>query len=121
MEARLPRVIEAPDVSLRTNPTAVAAKADQIESEMRHIGMWSDVAPAAEKFQSQRAFYGDTMAFSQWLQFVFLPRVREAVSGQNPFPKSSAVGAYAVRELDGQDEAQRLAGLLSEFDRLICG
>jgi uncharacterized protein YqcC (DUF446 family) len=60
----------------------------------------------------------DTMTFSQWLQFIFLPRVREAVTS-NSFPKSSSVGAQAVREFDGNPEADQLITLLSEFDDLF--
>jgi uncharacterized protein YqcC (DUF446 family) len=104
-----------------TDITALATKLDQIEAEMRSIGMWSDVAPSAEKFQSRVAFYGDTMSFDQWLQFVFVPRVRDVLSGASPAPKSSSVGAQAVREFDGLDKANRLTGLLGEFDRLIEG
>jgi uncharacterized protein YqcC (DUF446 family) len=101
------------------NSAALSAKIAQIEAEMRSIGMWSDVAPSADKFQSRVAFFGDTMSFDQWLQFVFLPRVHEVLDGKSPAPASSSVGAYAVREFDGMDAANRLTGLLSEFDRLI--
>lgn len=99
--------------------SALAAKIQEIETEMRGIGMWSDVAPSADKFQSRVAFFGDTMSFDQWLQFVFLPRVHEVLAGKSPAPASSSVGAYAVREFDGLDKANRLTGLLGEFDRLI--
>jgi uncharacterized protein YqcC (DUF446 family) len=98
---------------------AIAAKAAQIEAEMRRIGQWSDKAPRAEQFQSKTAFFADTMSFGQWLQFVFLPRVHEVIDGKSPAPASSMVGTYAVREFDGFDEAQGLASLLAEFDALI--
>jgi uncharacterized protein YqcC (DUF446 family) len=99
--------------------SALAAKIKEIEAEMHGIDMWSEVAPSADKFQSRVAFFGDTMSFDQWLQFVFLPRVHEVLDGKSPAPASSSVGAYAVREFDGLDQANRLIGLLSEFDRLI--
>ena len=60
----------------------------------------------------------DTMTFTQWLQFIFLVRVREAVAS-NEFPSSSDVGAQAVHEFDGYTEADRLVTLLSEFDALF--
>ncbi len=104
-----------------TDAKAVAAKLDQIEAEMRRIGIWSEKAPSPEQFQSQRAFLTDTMAFEQWLQFVFLPHAREAVIGEFPFPTSSSVGTRAVKEFDGSAESQRLGTLLSEFDGLIHG
>jgi uncharacterized protein YqcC (DUF446 family) len=105
----------------QTDAAAAATKLDQIEAEMRRIGMWSEKAPSPETFESRQAFFGDTMAFEQWLQFVFLPHAREAADGTSPFPKSSSVGAYAVRQFDGRGEAQHLGSLLSEFDELIHG
>jgi uncharacterized protein YqcC (DUF446 family) len=65
-----------------------------------------------------QAFAMDTMTFTQWLQFVFIPRVREAAA-TNQFPSTSSVGAQAVREFDGDPNAERLVTLLSEFDALF--
>jgi uncharacterized protein YqcC (DUF446 family) len=61
----------------------------------------------------------DTMAFSQWLQFIFVPRVREIIESRGQFPTRSMVGAQAVREFDSDPEASRLVDLLCEFDRLF--
>jgi uncharacterized protein YqcC (DUF446 family) len=60
----------------------------------------------------------DTMSFTQWLQFVFIPKVKEAAKA-NQFPAKSQVGTQAVRELDTVPTASRLVTLLSEFDDLF--
>lgn len=96
----------------------VARYADEIEGEMRSIGMWKDQPLRPEQMNFKQAFGMDTMTFTQWLQFVFLPRVRESVAASS-FPRSSSVGAQAVREFDGYPEAARLITLLSEFDALF--
>ena len=71
-----------------------------------------------EKASFTQAFAMDTMAFPEWLQFVFLPRVRECLeTGQ--FPQSSQVGVQAIREFDGWHEASDLVSLLCEFDALF--
>ena len=62
----------------------------------------------------------DTMAFEQWLQFVFFPRVREMVAARGAFPPYSQVAAQAVREFDTHPlDTTRLHTLLHEFDRLF--
>ena len=96
----------------------VSRYADEIEGEMRSIGMWQDQPLRREQLNFKQAFGMDTMTFTQWLQFVFLPRVRESVAA-NSFPGSSSVGAQAVREFDGHPQADRLITLLSEFDALF--
>jgi len=97
----------------------VAAKADEIEQEMKRVGLWQEKPLAPEQYNFTSAFGMDTMSFDQWLQFVFLPRVREIISTRSKFPVSSSVGAQAVREFDGYPNAERLITLLSEFDRLF--
>lgn len=95
-----------------------AQYADQIEAEMQRLGLWRNEPLRPEQLQFTQAFAMDTMTFAQWLQFIFLPRVREAVASNN-FPSSSSVGAQAVREFDGAPDADRLITLLSEFDGLF--
>ena len=91
---------------------------DQIEQEMRRIGLWQVAPLRPEQMNFKQAFAMDTMTFAQWLQFVFVPRVREAVA-TNSFPSSSSVGAQAVREFDGSPDASDLVNLLCEFDALF--
>lgn len=92
--------------------------ADEIEAEMRRIGMWQEAPLRPEQLRFTQAFAMDTMTFSQWLQFVFLPRLREAIA-TNIFPASSSVAAQAVREFDGYPNADGLLTLLAEFDGLF--
>jgi len=96
----------------------VSRSIDEIEQEMRRIGLWRAEPLRPEQMQFKQAFAMDTMTFAQWLQFVFVPRVREAVAA-NSFPSSSSVGVQAVREFDGDPDADRLIQLLSEFDALF--
>lgn len=92
--------------------------ADLIEAEMRHIGYWQSEPLRPEQMEFTQAFAMDTMNFAQWLQFIFLPRVREAAAS-NQFPSGSSVGAQAVREFDGDPHAADLVTLLAEFDALF--
>ncbi len=98
----------------------IARQADAIEAEMRRIGLWQDMPLKPEQYQFQRAFAGDTMAFPQWLQFIFLPRVRDIIAKHGQFPASSQVAAYAIREFDTYpQDTSRLHQLLYDFDRMF--
>lgn len=92
--------------------------ASLIEAEMRRIGYWQNHPPRPEQLKFTQAFAMDTMTLVQWLQFIFLPNVREAAAS-NQFPANSSVGAHAVREFDGDDNAGDLVRLLAEFDGLF--
>ena len=97
----------------------VAAKLDEIEEEMKRVELWQERPLRPEQYNFTSAFATDTMSYDQWLQFIFVPRVRSIISARGEFPASSSVGAQAVREFDTYPNAQRLITLLSEFDRLF--
>ena len=98
-----------------------ASYAERIERELRGLGAWQSEALPSAAYESRQAFFADTMTFYQWLQFVLLARVREIVDKRGEFPRGSSVGAYAVRELDGCEEAGGLVAALCEFDDFIEG
>jgi len=97
----------------------VQTKFDSIVREMKNSGLWQDQPLAPEQYNFNRAFGMDTMAYSQWLQFIFIPRVAELLRTAGEFPSSSSVGAQAIREFDGCSEAQGLVTLLCEFDSIF--
>jgi len=97
----------------------VGYKISEIEAEMKRIGCWSLEQLPDEAYEFQQAFAMDTMAFSQWLQFILIPRVRSIIEQKGDFPSESMVGAQAVREFDGDANASGLVTLLSEFDDLF--
>jgi uncharacterized protein YqcC (DUF446 family) len=93
--------------------------ADAIEQELRRMNVWQSEPLRDEAYRFSRPFAGDTMSFYQWLQFILVPRIRSVIKDRGKFPPSSHVGAYAVRELDGEHEASDLIALLIRFDRFI--
>ena len=107
-------MIPKPDLYQRAAEMILA-----IEAEMQHSGYWSDEPLPAEDYRFSLAFAMDTMAFSQWLQFIFIPRVRNIIEERGEFPSRSMVGAQAVRELDADPRSERLVALLNEFDNLF--
>lgn len=99
------------------------ALADQlllIERELRRLGWWSSAAPALERLSSVEPFCVDTLAFEEWLQWVFLPRMKQIIERQAPLPTSCAI--LPMAEVAWAQQGERgvvLLRLLGEFDRLI--
>jgi uncharacterized protein YqcC (DUF446 family) len=106
-------------MQLQPSHAEVARHIDDIEAEMKRIGFWSDKPPTPEMYNFTQAFAMDTMPFSYWLQFIFIPGVRSIVAEQGDFPRVSQVGAQAVREFDGVWEASDLISRLGAFDDLF--
>lgn len=99
---------------------AFAPLVDRLEAQLRGGGWWQE-SIEQEKLQFRQAFGMDTMAFSQWLQFVFLPAARAMLAGERRLPDSSMVGTQAIREFDGDDAAAPLVSTLCHIDAVVNG
>src|SRR2546423_9587864 len=102
----------------------VAEKIAEIEREMRRVGLWQTEPLREEQYDFRQAFGMDTMAFTQWLQFIFIPRVQQIINSGGEFPAKSEVGAQAFREFVawpayGDFETEKLLEMLNEFDALF--
>lgn len=96
-----------------------AAKAAEIEAELKNINRWDDQSLPEEAFVDMGPFGSRTMAFEQWIQFILLPRINQITLEKGEFPGKSNVATYAIRNFDGDPSAQRLCDLLYELDQLF--
>lgn len=91
-----------------------------IERELRVLGWWQEQAPSAAALASQEPFCVDTLTFEQWLQWIFLPRMKQLLEADATLPSVSGIQPMAemvYREQSGI--TRRLLELLGEFDRLL--
>ena len=92
----------------------------ELEAEMRSLGWWEETKPPASALTSQQPFCLDQLAFEQWLQWVFLPRMKTILEAGEPLPGQSAIFVYAEECLrhHGSRPAHLLA-LIKRFDELV--
>jgi len=90
-----------------------------IECELRAQGWWQEEAPSAEALASPEPFCVDTLAFEQWLQWIFLPRMKVLLETGAALPSVSGIQAMAEMVYQQPGVARRLLELLGEFDRLL--
>lgn len=95
----------------------LAAALMEIEYQLRRLQLWSDVAPSETALASQQPFAIDTLAFEQWLQFIFLPRMRDLIESEAQLPASCAIAPMG-EHIFGQEAAyEPLLSALRELDR----
>ncbi|CAD5106932.1 YqcC family protein [Zestomonas carbonaria] len=91
-----------------------------IERELRLLGFWSAESPADEALASLEPFCVDTLSFEEWLQWIFLPRMKVLIEQEKVLPETSGIRPMAeVAYREQPVETRRLLELLGEFDRLI--
>jgi uncharacterized protein YqcC (DUF446 family) len=93
-----------------------------IEAEMRRIEVWSSEPPSEQALASTQPFCIDTLAFTEWLQFVFLVRMKVIVERGHGLPDVSGIAPMAEEYFRARPEpGERLVWELEAIDRLISG
>ncbi|HTR54100.1 MAG TPA: YqcC family protein [Kofleriaceae bacterium] len=106
----MPREIDA---------AAVRARLDDVIAAMRREGCWDLERPSLAAFDDMGAFGTRTMAFPQWLRWVFVPNVEHLLAAGGPWPAGSQVAVQAAREGDSDEHVAALVPALSAFDALF--
>ena len=91
-----------------------------VEQSLRTADLWQAEVPSPAAMASRTPFCADTLTFAQWLQFIFVPRMRELIEAGGPLPGASAIAVMAEVKLDTEQTDQaRVVAALADFDALI--
>lgn len=90
-----------------------------IEAELRKLDLWQSSPPPATALASCEPFCIDTLDFTQWIQFILLPRLKEMVETGTELPANSGIAPMAEQALGGMEGVDPLIERLWELDRLL--
>ena len=91
---------------------------NQLEVVLKREALWSERKPSATAMASQVPFSADVMAFEQWLQFIYLPRLREMLRVQSALPFTMEVAPAAEVYLP---ERLTVIRILRQLDSVAAG
>lgn len=101
-------------------PNRIADVILEVEANLRIHGKWDENPPPGSALTSPEPFCIDTLKFEQWLQWIFLPRMKQVIEQQKPFPQKSGIYEYAQDTLPGRAPGTPgLLRLIKRFDDLI--
>lgn len=102
--------------------TDVAALLDALQAELERVDQWEPAPPPPEALASPLPFAVDTLRFSQWLQWIFIPRTRALLDAHGRLPLKSAILPMAEEALAETDwDQSRLLALIGRIDRALNG
>lgn len=91
-----------------------------IEAELRRLQLWDKEAPSAEALASTEPFCVDTLSFTQWLQFVFLPRMHSLLDIEQLPPGRCEIQPLAEQYFAETGlPANGLIAVIGRFDALL--
>lgn len=98
----------------------LAERLTDLESLMRELSLWSALSPTEAALASRQPFAVDTLAFEEWLQFIFLPRMQQLLESSGELPTASGIAPMAEEYFRIQQrDVVRLIELLASIDRLL--
>ena len=101
--------------------TKVAELLIVIESELRKLGLWSQIPPTERALASDQPFCVDTLTLSQWLQFIFLPTLYQLIKNNEDLPRRCGVAPMAEEYFRGSELAtDALVAALHQLDDTLC-
>ncbi len=101
-------------------PNRIADVLLEVAASLRTHGKWVECRPTDSVLSSTTPFCLDTLKFEQWLQWIFLPRMKDTLEQTKPLPAQSAIFEYAEECLHKDDPSTNtLLKQLKTFDDLI--
>ena len=95
----------------------IASLLIDLEALLRNGGLWSDERPSAAALASTVPFAVDTLPLQQWLQFIFIPRLRELLAAGLPMPANCEILPVAEEAFDSKN--RELFRVIAQLDKLI--
>ncbi len=92
----------------------------EVEVELRRLNYWQEGPPTADALSSELPFCHDTLKFTQWLQFVFLRRMKMLLESSAKLPSVCGIAPYAEEYFKtSNDDVSVLLEHLKALDKLL--
>ena len=93
---------------------------NQLQTTMERAGQWQTIAPAPEKLMSTEPFSIDTLSFLEWLQWIYIARLRALIDAGSSLPSGAQVLPYAEEALKASGIAvPGLLEVIGELDKAL--
>jgi uncharacterized protein YqcC (DUF446 family) len=89
----------------------------QLEQCLKQTNNWQNTEPSTEQLASSQPFCIDTLTLPQWLQFIFIPKMREMLKHGAPLPSKVDISPYAEEVLKPlASDAEPLLAIIKAID-----
>ncbi|RTZ15390.1 YqcC family protein [Vibrio aquaticus] len=91
---------------------------DALEQEMRSHHLWKSTQPSAEALSSTQPFAIDTLEPQEWLQWVFIAKVRVLIAANQMLPSGFAIAPYFEECWKERAEYVSLIKFVQQIDKV---
>ncbi|MGY0614093.1 YqcC family protein [Vibrio sp. FJH11] len=77
-----------------TKSTKLVELLHQLEAQLKRHELWQQTMPSTTALQSVEPFAIDTLDPNEWLQWIFIARMRALVESNQPLPSGFSIEPY---------------------------
>ncbi|PAR40003.1 pseudouridine synthase [Vibrio metoecus] len=96
--------------------SALVKLLDELESTLCTAQLWQATPPTPQALASQEPFAVDTLLPHEWLQWIFLPKMKQAIA-QNAVPRGFALEPYFSEVWKTQSHHQAVLTVILQIDK----
>jgi len=90
-----------------------------LQQTMERLALWQTLPPQEEAFLSDQPFALDAMSPTEWLQWIFIPRMYALLESQAPLPSQIAISPYLEEALKEEAYLAELLRPIIEIEELL--
>ena len=91
----------------------------QLKALLQKHQLWQCEPILAEALNSSVPFCHDSMAFEQWLQFVFIEKMQHLITYNQQLPRNFAIAPMAQMALINKSGGNEIIEVLTQLDALL--
>lgn len=93
---------------------------DSLQKELSENDLWETEIPSPEALSSEEPFCIDTLNLTQWIQWIFIPKLSYLIENKMTLPDYSAVHEIAEEAFKGMDtNMEHIKSLIKKIDETI--
>lgn len=90
-----------------------------LEQELINSNLWNKASVKKELLQSKQPFCHDTLAPEQWLQFVFIAKLKHLIKTGFPLPNKCEITPYIAESLKEHKNVISITDITTKIDKLL--
>ncbi|MEZ8099904.1 YqcC family protein [Vibrio bivalvicida] len=100
-----------------TKEKQLAALIDQLEQSMKQLDRWQTESPTEKALQSQQPFALDALTPEEWLQWIFIVKLRAMLEQLQPIPYGFSLSPYFEECWKEQPDLMPIISILQQIDK----
>lgn len=92
---------------------------NELQKIMQKQGLWQSLPPSPEALQSSQPFAIDSLTATEWLQWIFIPRMQALIDSKQPLPTQIAISPYLEEALKEETYLAKLLRPIIAIEELL--